>query len=353
MVRSAEAACTHGLTWTDPVAGSRPKRQGKVEMIARSVLGVSVPDIFLELPGFCGIENMFIKIESMNPAGSIKFKAALYMITDLERRGILSAKRNRIIESSSGNLGVALSVICKVRGYQFTCVTDPNATADAVALMRAYGTEVIVVSGQRDECGHLASRLEYIGSCLAADKDLIWPNQYANQMNTLAHYRTTAREIDINFPNLDFLFIGAGTTGTLTGCAKYFAWHRPHVRVIAVDSVGSVTFGGPPGIRHIPGLGTSRRPELASLDNVTDLVYVPEERTVDMCHQVRDRYGILVGGSTGSVLAGAAEYAVKIDDGAVVVAVSPDLGDKYSSTVYSPDWITGRGIKPADPAAMI
>lgn len=318
-------------------------------MIAQSVLSVTVPDIFLCLPGFC-IENVFIKIESMNLAGSIKFKTALYMIDNLERRGVINAKRNRIIESSSGNLGIALSVICKVRGYQFTCVTDPTATVEAVDLMHAYGTEVIVVSGKKGEYGYLSRRIDYIVRCLSLDKSLVWPNQYANQANTLAHYRTTAREIDTNFPSLDFLFVGAGTTGTLTGCAKYFSWHRPNVRIIAVDSVGSVTFGSPPGIRHIPGLGTSRRPELASLDNVTDLVYVPEEQAVGMCHQIRDRYGILVGGSTGSVLAGVAEYSAKIDDSAVVVAVCPDLGDRYSSTVYSSDWVARHGIKPAEPA---
>jgi cysteine synthase A len=319
-------------------------------MIAQSVLDVAVPDIFLRLAGFCHIEKMFLKIESMNPAGSIKFKTALYMIDDLERRGILSPKRNRVIESSSGNLGIALSVICKTRGYQFTCVTDPNATPEAVDLMRAYGTEIIVVSGKQGEYGHLGPRIDYIARRLDMDKNLVWPNQYANQANTLAHYRTTAREIDINFPSLGFLFVGAGTTGTLTGCAKYFGWHRPDVQIIAIDSVGSVTFGSPPGARHIPGLGTSRRPELASLDNVTDLVYVPEEHAVGMCNQIRDRYGVLVGGSTGSVLAGVAEYAAKIDDDAVVVAVCPDLGDRYSSTVYSPDWLAQRGIKPADSA---
>jgi N-(2-amino-2-carboxyethyl)-L-glutamate synthase len=321
-----------------------------VEMIAQSVLDITMPDVFLCLPSFCHIENMFIKIESMNPAGSIKFKTALSMIGDLERRGILGARRTRVIESSSGNLGIALSVICKVRGYHFTCITDPNATVEAIDLMRAYGAEVIVVSGEKQEYGHLGCRIEYIANRISVDKDLVWPNQYANHANTLAHYRTTAREIDLNFAHLDFLFIGAGTTGTLTGCAKYFAWHRPEVRIIAVDSVGSVTFGGSPGIRHIPGLGTSRRPELASLDNVSELVYVSEEHAVDMCNQVRDRYGVLVGGSTGSVLAGVAGYATKIDHSATVVAICPDLGDRYSSTVYSQDWLARRGIKCAESA---
>ncbi|HEV7823413.1 MAG TPA: 2,3-diaminopropionate biosynthesis protein SbnA [Mycobacteriales bacterium] len=312
-------------------------------MIIDSVLDVGMSDVFLRLPAFTGRTDVHLKLESLNPAGSIKFKPALRMVEDLETRGLLHAGR-RVIESSSGNLGIALSIVARVKGYEFTCVTDPNVSPGVLATMNAYGTTVVVVTERDEQGGFLGTRLRYIEDRLGEDPRLVWPNQYANPMNTIAHYRTTAREIHRQFPDLDVLFVGAGTTGTLTGCAKYFGWHRPQVRVIAVDSVGSITFGGVPGRRHVPGLGTSRRPEIASTDNVADVVMIDERDTVRMCRLVLDRYGLLTGGSTGTVLCGVEAFADRIPAGATVVAISPDLGERYTSTLYDDDWLAARGL---------
>lgn len=312
-------------------------------MIVDSPLQLQTPDLFLRLRDFADDHTAYLKVEGLNLAGSIKLKPAIHMITDLESSGAIRPG-SAVIESSSGNLGVALAVVCGAKGYSFTCITDPNAPEESLALMRAYGADVVVITQRDEQGGFLGSRIAHIKARLREDPKTIWPNQYANHVNARAHCRTTAREIHEQFSDLDYLFVGAGTTGTLTGCAAYFAVNRPQVRVIAVDAVGSVTFGGRPSRRHIPGLGTSVRPAIASTDNVADIVHVAERDTVQMCRSMLDRYGLLVGGSTGTVLAGLRQYAPRLPEDAVVVAISPDLGDRYVRTVYDPTWLAERGL---------
>ena len=129
-------------------------------------------------------------------------------------------------------------------------------------MMQAFGSQVHVITEPDPVGGFLGARINYVQALCASDDRYVWLNQYSNPQNWKAHYRKTAPAIARQFPQLDVLFVGAGTCGTLMGCARYFReWHRP-VRVVAVDSVGSVTFGGPPGRRMIPGLGTSVRPPM-------------------------------------------------------------------------------------------
>ena len=166
-------------------------------------------------------------------------------------------------------------------------------------------------------------------------------NQYTNPGNWKAHYRTTAPAIARQFPQLDVLFVGAGTTGTLMGCARYFReWHRP-VRVVAVDSVGSVAFGGAPGRRMIPGLGTSIRPPLLDESYVDEVVRVEEADTIRACHRLARR-GFLFGGSTGTVVSGAMGWLAQHDARELTaVAIAPDLGERYLDTIYQANWLRG------------
>jgi cysteine synthase len=137
------------------------------------------------------------------------------------------------------------------------------------------------------------------------------------------------------------LFVGAGTTGTLMGCARYFRDCDSSVRIVAVDSVGSVTFGGPPGPRMLPGLGTSVRPPLLDESYVDDVVCVAEADAVRTCHDLARR-GFLFGGSTGTVVSGATSWLAEHDtDGLTAVAIAPDLGERYLDTVYQTNWLYG------------
>lgn len=293
--------------------------------------------LFVDLRSVCGYP-LYLKCEGFNFAGSIKLKAANEMVASAERDGLLRPD-SILVESSSGNLGVALSVIAASKGYRFLCVTDSRCNLSTRLLMEALGSEVHVVADPDPDVGFLGKRIEYIRSLCASDTRYVWLSQYTNAGNWWAHYRTTAREIADQFPELDVLFIGTGTAGTLMGCARYFrTWHRP-VRIVAVDSAGSVAFGGEPGRRMIPGLGMSMRPPLLDESYVDEVLRVEETDTIRMCHRMA-RHGFLFGGSTGTVVSGATDWLARHNTrGLTAVAIAPDLGERYLDTIYQTNWI--------------
>ncbi|MFF4748191.1 2,3-diaminopropionate biosynthesis protein SbnA [Streptomyces chengbuensis] len=303
---------------------------------------ISVPqdfnedDLYVDLEAISG-HPLFLKCEGFNFAGSIKLKAATEMVEAAERDGLLRPD-SVLIESSSGNLGVALSMIAASKGYRFLCVTDPRCNLSTRLLMEALGAEVHTVT-EPGEGGFLGARIDHVRALCASDDRYVWLNQYTNPHNGMAHYRRTAPAIARQFPDLDVLFVGAGTTGTLMGCARYFReWHRP-VRIVAVDSAGSVTFGDAPGRRMIPGLGTSVRPPLLDTSYVDEVVHVPEADTIRACHRLARR-GFLFGGSTGTVVSGATRWlAAHGDENVTAVAIAPDLGERYLETIYQANWV--------------
>jgi len=295
---------------------------------------------FIRLRGL-GHERIFLKLEAFNPAGSIKMKTAVRMVDQFEEQGRIDAD-SILIESSSGSLGVALSIICAERGYRFTCVVDPNTSAQNIKMMKALGADVVVIDRRDENGGFLGSRIAYIKQMLMSDRRYLWLNQYANPENPRAHALTTARAIADAFERVDYLFVGAGTTGTLMGCLQYFSEHRPDTKVIAVDSIGSVTFGYPPAKRYIPGLGTSRRPEIFSAQHIHRQEMVSEFETIAMCRHIARTNGVLAGGSTGTVLSAVRRYVDGLPADATVVAISPDFGERYLDSVYDDAWVTER-----------
>jgi 2,3-diaminopropionate biosynthesis protein SbnA len=304
---------------------------------------ISVPqafnedELYVDLRPIFGRE-LFLKCEGFNFAGSIKLKAANEMVEAAERQGILTP-RSVLVESSSGNLGVALSIIAASKGYRFMCVTDSRCNTLTRLLMEALGSQVHVIGESEAAGGFLAARIEYVRGLCASDDRYVWLDQYNNPGNWLAHYQTTAPAIAREFPHLNVLFVGAGTTGTLMGCGRYFRERRRPVQVVAVDSVGSVAFGGAPGRRMIPGVGTGIRPPLLDETYVDDVVRVEEPETVRACHHLARR-GFLFGGSTGTVVSGALRWLAQRDSSELTaVAIAPDLGERYLDTVYQVKWL--------------
>jgi N-(2-amino-2-carboxyethyl)-L-glutamate synthase len=299
--------------------------------------GFNEEELYVDLRSIFG-QSLFLKCEGFNFAGSIKLKAASEMIEAAERDGVLTPG-SILIESSSGNLGVAISMIAASKGYQFLCVTDSRCNLSTRRLMEALGSRVHIISEPDAVGGFLGARIDYVRAMCASDDRYVWLNQYTNPGNWQAHYRTTAPAIARQFPLLDVLFVGAGTTGTLMGCARFFKeWHRP-VRIVAVDSVGSVTFGGPPGRRMIPGLGTSVRPPLLDESYVDEVVLVEEADTIRTCHRLARR-GFLFGGSTGTAVSGAVRWLAQHGSpDLTAVTVAPDLGERYLDTVYQTNWL--------------
>lgn len=302
---------------------------------------IVLDDLFLELDGLVPGIAPLLKLEGFNPAGSIKLKTAVALVEDAEAAGRLRPG-SRVIESSSGNLGIALASVCAARGYRFTCVVDPNTARQSIALMRAFGAEVVLVDRRDGNDGFLQSRIDHILDRLARDPDLVWTNQYANPANPAAHADRTAACILKEIPDLDYLFVGAGTTGTLMGCAAHLRRHSPQTRIVAVDAVGSISFGGPPARRHLPGLGASRRPELLDPAVVDEVVHVDEHAAIATCRWIAAHRGIALGGSTGSVVAAVVELGPRLPAGSTVVAVCPDNGDRYLDTIYDDGWVRAR-----------
>lgn len=305
--------------------------------IIRTPEEFNVSSLYVDLDPIFG-QPLFLKCEGLNLAGSVKLKSALEMVNAAERDGVLKPD-SILIESSSGNLGVALSLIAASRGYRFTCVTDARCNRTTQLMMEALGTEVHVITVGTPEGGLLGARLDFLRARVESDHRYVWLNQYANPNNWKAHYRSTGPEITRDFPNLDVLFVGAGTCGTLMGCARYLReWHRK-VWVVAVDAVGSVTFGGPPLPRLIPGLGTAVRPPIVDESFVDELIYVEEADTLRTCQDLAAR-GFLFGGSTGTVVSAAVDWMERRGEpGLTAVAIAPDLGERYLESVYQPSWV--------------
>jgi N-(2-amino-2-carboxyethyl)-L-glutamate synthase len=308
-------------------------------MIINSPLDLIFRDLFYRLPAFAEGHDVFLKLEGFNVTGSIKMKTAIGLVEDLERRGIAKPGETVLVESSSGNLGIALSLVAAVKGYEFICVTDPNVNQANIKGMELYGAKVVVVRERDPVGGFLGSRLKKIDQLLKSMPHAVWLNQYGNIANKNVHATQTANEIARQFDKVDWMFVGSGTTGTLAGVSERLRQVFPGVKIIAVEPAGSVTFGGTPGKRNIPGIGTSVRPKLAELTNPDRVVTISEPRTVEACLSFVRDYHLLVGGSTGSVLAAIEEVAHEFAPGDTVVAISPDLGEKYLDTVYDRDWV--------------
>ncbi|GAA5110591.1 2,3-diaminopropionate biosynthesis protein SbnA [Pseudonocardia adelaidensis] len=316
---------------------------------------ISVPqefnqdDLYVDLRSIFG-NPLFLKCEGFNFAGSVKLKAANEMVEAAERGGALR-RGSVLVESSSGNLGVALSIIAASKGYGFRCVTDSRCNLATRLLMEALGAEVHVITEPDPETGYLGARLNYVRNLCASDRRYVWLNQYTNANAWKAHYRTTGPAIAQQFPGLDVVFVGAGTTGTLMGCARYFKDHHPSVRVVAVDTVGSVSFGTPAARRMLPGLGMNVRPPLLDESYVDEVLHVEEADAIRTCHRLARR-GFLFGGSTGTVVSGATGWLAR--HGArdlTAVAIAPDLGERYLDTIYQSNWVQdlyGEGVLALD-----
>lgn len=295
-------------------------------------------DLYVDLNSVLERE-LYIKCEGLNFGGSIKMKAAAAMVADAERDGVIR-EDSILIESSSGNLGIALSIIAAGKGIPFICVTDRRCNDHTASIIRALGAQVVVVDEPDAEGGYLKARLDLVRRHCDEDDRYVWLNQYSNEANWMAHYKNTAQGILKCFPDLDVLFVGVGTAGTAMGCVRYVRDIGSTARVVAVDAVGSVSFGSPSANRLIPGVGAGVMPPLLDPDAFDDVVLVPEEAALRMCRALAAR-GLLFGGSTGSVVEGACTWLEVNDPQRTLrtVCISPDMGDRYLDTVYNDAWV--------------
>jgi len=283
---------------------------------------------------------VFISLEGFSPSGSIKFAPALSMIQDLERRYTQEVlKKRKILESSSGNIAVAMAQICKLRGYRLSIIMDPLASKHVYDIMRLYGVEVIMVTEKDGNGGYLGSRIRKAKE-LSDGGEYLWTCQYENPANPEGHYVYTAPRLFRDMPDPEYLFIGAGTCGSLVGISRYFKERSPKTKVVAVDVDGSIALGGPPKPRRIPGMGASRVPPHLDMGILDDKIWVSEAETIRMLRTLLDDTGLLFGGSTGTIIAAIREYFKKNGlKPRSVLTVSPDFGDKYVGIYNEMGWV--------------
>lgn len=287
--------------------------------------------------------ELYAKLEFLNGIGSIKDRPALWMLKRAIERGQVGPNTT-IIESSSGNFACALAVFCRILGLNFIPVIDPFISPVNESFLRAQCENVVKVDECDDSGGYLKTRLRMVGTLLAQFEDAYWPNQYENPDGMDAHYHLTAGEICRQLPQLDYVFIGVSSGGTLAGVSRRLKEHNPSVRIIAVDAEGSVIFGQKPKKRYIPGLGSSISPPLVKEAIIDDVIIVNEADTVSACHDLLERHGLFVGGSTGTVYSAIQRYFSDRSAGKRprVLFFCCDRGAGYLHNVFANGWASSH-----------
>jgi 2,3-diaminopropionate biosynthesis protein SbnA len=278
------------------------------------------------------------KMEMLNPGGSVKDRPAKYIIEEGLRDGTIPEGAH-LIESTSGNLGVALAMLCKVHRLQLTCVVDPKVSKTNLQIMKCFGAHIDKVEEKDDQGGYLETRIRRVKTLLATLPNSVWINQYANARNWQSHYYGEGQEIIEQLPEApDYLVIGVSTSGTILGIARRLREVYPKVRVIGVDAMGSVLFGRAGGKRELPGIGASRVPELLVREEIDDVIYVSDLESCQGCLDLLAREGIFAGGSSGSVVAAIRKLVPQVSANSNILTLFPDRGDRYLDLVYSAEW---------------
>jgi cysteine synthase A len=282
--------------------------------------------------------KVYAKLEAFNPGGSIKDRPALNII----RHGIETGEIGPdtvVIESSSGNMGIGLALACMFHGLRFICVVDAKTTAQNLRLLETYGAQVDVITQPDPVTGeYLQARINRVEELMRTVPNGFWPNQYANLYNSHAH-RQTMREIVEHLGQVDYLFCTTSTCGTLRGCAEHVLENRLGTKIIAVDAVGSVIFGGAKTKRLIPGHGSSIMPNLFDASLATSCVRVTDLDCIVGCRRLVREEAVLAGGSSGAVVTAIERTLPVIPEGSVCVAIFPDRGERYLDTIYSDAWV--------------
>jgi 2,3-diaminopropionate biosynthesis protein SbnA len=287
-----------------------------------------------------------LKLEGANPFGSLKDRTSTSLVADLEQRGEL-VPGSTLVESTSGNLGVALAAIARRRGYGFVAVVDPKTTPENAARLRRLGARVVCVDEPDAAGGYLLSRLERVRELCASSNGFVWPDQYSNPANPRAHEQATAPELLEQMDgDLDAVFVPVSTGGTLAGLARFFRRESPATRIVAIDASGSVALGGRPGPRLLTGIGAGRRSSFVTSDLYDHRLLVRDGDAFAFCRALAATTGIGVGGSSGATLAACAHMLAAEPDFARVACLCADRGDAYASTIYDDGWLTRNGIDP-------
>jgi cystathionine beta-synthase len=298
--------------------------------------------------------NFYAKVESFNPGHSSKDRIALYIIEEAEKKGILSPG-DTIIETTSGNTGFSLAMVSIIKGYNCILAVSSKSSLDKIDMLRSMGAKVYVcpanVSADDERSYYsVAKRLH------EETKGSVYINQYFNQLNIDAHYKTTGPEIwEQTKGKITHLVACSGTGGTISGIAKYLKEKNPNIRILGVDAFGSVLkkyhetreFDNDEIYPYrIEGLGKNLIPSATDFDSIDHFMKVTDEESAHATRELAKREGLFVGYTSGAVLQAVRQYAHEgeFDKNSNVIAIFPDHGSRYMSKIFSDDWMNEQGF---------
>ncbi|WP_315113998.1 cysteine synthase A [Clostridium intestinale] len=270
--------------------------------------------------------EVYVKLEKFNLGGSVKDRAALGMIEKAEELGLIKAG-DTLVEPTSGNTGIALALIGKLKGYKVVITMPETMSKERRDLLKAYGADLILTEGAKGMKGAIAKATE-----LVEEFGYFMPQQFLNLANPEKHYATTAEEILKDLPEINAFISGVGTGGTITGVGKNIKSKKADVQIIAVEPAKSpVLAGGNPGPHKIQGIGAGFIPDIYDSSVVDEIISVTEEDAFKTAKEFAEKEGVLIGISAGGALYVALQVAKKLGKGKKVLTVAPDGGEKYIS----------------------
>lgn len=277
-----------------------------------------------------GAADVYIKLEAFNPGSSVKDRIALSMIEQAEKSGELQPG-GTIIEPTSGNTGIGLAMIGAIKGYNVILVMPDTMSIERRKLMKAYGAKIILTPGAEGIKASIAK-----AEALAKENGYFLPLQFSNPANPKIHELTTGKELVADFSDegLDAFVSAIGTGGTITGVATALKQKFPGITIYGVEPAESpVINGGNPGPHKIQGIGTGFIPDVLSVDLIDETIIISSEEALETARLVGQKEGVLVGISSGAAIKAAIKVAEKLGKGKKVVAIAPDNGERYLSTV--------------------
>ena len=298
--------------------------------------------------------NFYAKVEAFNPGHSSKDRIALYIIEEAEKRGILSPG-DTIIETTSGNTGFSLAMVCIIKGYNCILAVSDKTKAEKIAYLKALGATVYICPANV-AADDPKSYYEVAKRVAAETPNSIYINQYFNELNIDAHYKSTGPEIwKQTNGQITHLVACSGTGGTISGTAKYLKQQNPNIRVLGVDAFGSVLkkyhetkeFDSNEIYPYrIEGLGKNLIPDATDFDVIDIFMKVTDEESAHAAREITKKEGLFVGYTSGAVLQAIKQYAEQgeFDEDSNVIAIFPDHGSRYMSKVFSDDWMNEQGF---------
>ncbi len=286
--------------------------------------------------------DLFVKLEYANLTGSIKDRAAYHII----REAILEGKINQsttIVESSSGNFAISLACLCRHLGLEFIPVIDPNIVPGYEKLLNLLVSKVVKVNERDKTGGYLLTRIRTVEQLIKSEENIFWTNQYENPNNFKAYFKM-GDEVNQALPQLDYLFIGVSSGGTIIGLSQRLKEHNPSLKIVAVDVEGSVVFDQKPKKRHVSGIGSSKKPVFMGKAIIDDIIHVSEAEIISSCHALLKEHTIFGGASAGASYAAIKNYFGdrKAIHRPKVLFLCPDRGSSYIDTIYDDQWCASK-----------